>query len=453
MKARWTIWATVLVALTIGTPAAAKVTAAEAAKLGKDLTPLGATVAGNESGSIPAWEGGITKPPDDYQPGRRLSNPFANDKPLLTITSDNFRTYEANLSPGQIALFERYPETFRMPVYPSRRTASLPQRIYDRTIANATTAMLTEDGNGVMKAGEGIPFPVPNNGLEAIWNHLMRYRGKTMRLITGQATPTPEGDYVVVHLKEDVLWEYHQPGATTETVNNVLSYFLQEVMSPPRLAGQFILVQETLNQATGPRKAWSYNPGLRRVRRAPNIAYDNAGTASDGQRTNDQHDMFNGAPDRYDWTLVGKQELYIPYNSYKLYSDRNTVKDIMRPGHMNPDLTRYELHRVWVVEATLKDGTRHIYARRTFYIDEDSWQVAIVDYYDGRDQIWRISEGHVLNFYNVPLVWALTIAVYDVQNGRYIVNGLPIENTKVEFDVPMKHARFTPQALRKLGRR
>ncbi len=452
MKARWIIGTTVLVALTTVIPAAAKVTAAEAARLGNDLTPLGATVAGNASGSIPAWEGGITKPPANYQPGARLPDPFADDKPLFTITGDNFRSYEANLSPGQIALFERYPKTFRMRVYPSRRSASLPQRIYDRTIANATTATLTEDGNGVMNAGEGIPFPIPKNGLEAIWNHLMRYRGKTTRQITGQATPTADGNYVVVRLKEDLLWAYYQPGATTETVDNVLAYFIQEVMSPPRLAGQVLLVHETLNQAAEPRKAWVYNPGQRRVRRAPNIAYDNPGTASDGQRTNDQHDMFNGAPDRYNWTLVGKQELYIPYNSYKLHSN-HPIDDILKPSHMNPDLVRYELHRVWVVDARLKEGTRHIYARRTFYIDEDSWQVAIVDHYDGRDQIWRVNEGHVINFYQVPLVWTSTVAAYDVQNGRYIVNGLAVENTIVEFDVPMKHQRFTPQALRKLGRR
>ncbi len=452
MKARWIIGTTVLVALTTVIPAAAKVTAAEAAKLGKDLTPLGATVAGNASGSIPAWEGGITKPPAKYQPGARLPDPFADDKPLFTITGDNFRSYEANLSPGQIALFERYPKTFLMRVYPSRRSASLPQRIYDRTIANATTATLTEDGNGVMNAGEGIPFPIPKNGLEAIWNHLMRYRGKTTRQITGQATPTADGNYVVVRLKEDLLWAYYQPGATTETVDNVLAYFIQEVMSPPRLAGQILLVHETLNQAAEPRKAWVYNPGQRRVRRAPNIAYDNPGIASDGQRTNDQHDMFNGAPDRYNWTLVGKQELYIPYNSYTLHSN-HPIDDILKPSHMNPDLVRYELHRVWVVDARLKEGTRHIYARRTFYIDEDSWQVAIVDHYDGRDQIWRVNEGHVINFYQVPLVWTSTVAAYDVQNGRYIVNGLAVENTIIEFDVPMKHRRFTPQALRKLGRR
>ena len=340
-----------------------------------------------------------------------------------------------------------------MPVYRTRRTASLPPRIYDRTIANATTAMLTEDGNGVMNAAEGIPFPIPKNGLEAIWNHLLRYRGKSLRRTSGQASPTANGAYVMVRLDEDVLWAYQQPGATTATIDNMLAYFLQKVTSPPRLAGNILLVHETLNQTAEPRKAWIYNPGRRRVRRAPNIAHDNPGTASDGQRTSDQLDMFNGAPDRYVWTLEGKQELYIPYNSYKLHSDRNRFDDIVKPGHINPDLTRYELHRVWVVEARLKEGTRHIYPRRTFHIDEDSWQAAIVDHYDGRDQIWRVSEAHVINYYEVPLVWTTAMTVYDLQNGRYLVNGLANEYEMIRFNVPLGREKFTPETLRQLGRR
>ena len=72
---------------------------------------------------------------------------------------------------------------------------------------------------------------------------------------------------------------------------------------------------------------------------------------------------------------------------------------------MNPDHLRYELHRVWVVDATLKKGERHIYKRRTFYIDEDSWQILLVDQYDNRDQLWRVSEGHAITYYDLPTVW------------------------------------------------
>ena len=307
----------------------------------------------------------------------------------------------------------------------------------------------------MLNAAEGIPFPIPRNGLEAIWNHLMRYRGKTTTGVSGQAVPTANGSYNVVRIAERALFAYQQPGATTETIDNKLVYFLQEVLSPPRLAGNLTLVHETLNQAAEPRKAWIYNPGRRRVRRAPNVAYDNPGTASDGQRTNDQFDMFNGAPDRYHWTLVGKRELYIPYNSYRLHSDRIRHDDILKPGHINPDLTRYELHRVWVVEAKVKEGTRHIYARRTFYLDEDSWQIAGVDQYDGRGDLWRVSEAHIINFYQIPLTWTTMMTIYDLQNGRYLANGLDNEPGYqiTRFDLPMTRSEFTPAALRRKGRR
>ena len=436
-----------------GLPVSAGVTAEEAARLGADLTPLGAEAAGNSAGTIPPWQGGITRVPADYQPGMHHPDPHPEDQPLFVITAENVREHEAHLSPGQVALFKRYPDTFRMPVYPSRRTASLPQKIYERTIANATTATLTEQGNGVLNAAEGIPFPIPKSGLEAVWNHLLRYRGTTLSSAAGQATPTADGSYVMVRLKEDIIWAYHQPGATTSTIDNKLAYFRQEVLSPPRLAGQQLLVHETLNQAVEPRKAWSYNPGQRRVRRAPNVAYDNPGTASDGQRTNDQSDIFNGAPDRYDWTLVGKKELYIPYNSYRLHSDQNSFDDILHPGHLNPELTRYELHRVWVVEARVKEGMRHIYARRTFFLDEDSWQIAIADQYDGRGEIWRVSEAHTINYYQVPLVWSTATTVYDLQNGRYLAQGLSNEYEPARFDHSLERSSFTPEALRQHGRR
>ena len=451
---QWAIPTAAFMALAIlTTPVAAGVTDEEAARLGGELTPMGATAAGNEAGTIPPWEGGITRAPDGYEPGMHHPDPFAEDRPLFTITADNYPEHEAHLSPGQVAMFQRYPETFRMPVYPTRRSASLPQRMYDRTIANATTARLTEHGNGVLDAAEGIPFPIPKNGLEAVWNHLLRYRGNTLVTNSGQAVLTADGNYVMVRLKEEILWAYHQPGATTSTIENKLAYFRQEVMTPPRLAGQILLVHETLNQTAELRKAWVYSPGLRRVRRAPNVAYDNPGTAADGQRTNDQSDTFNGAPDRYEWTLVGKKELYIPYNSYRLHSDQNNFDDILKPGHINPELTRYELHRVWVVDARVKQGTRHIYARRTFYLDEDSWQIAIADHYDGRGEIWRVTEAHTINYYEVPLTWTTALTIYDLQNGRYLAMGLDNEYDLPSFDVPLDRREFTPEALRALGRR
>jgi len=434
-------------------PIQAAVSAEEAAKLNNELTPMGAVRAGNEAGTIPAWTGGITELPEGYQAGIRHVDPFASDQILFTITAANMAQYKDHLAPGQIAMFERYPDTWKMHVYPTRRSASYPQRIYDKAIENASRAQLSEGDNGVLNATEAIPFPIPKKGVETIWNHLLRYRGETFHRIYGQTAPTAGGSYTMVTIDEKVLFPYAVPGATIETINNRSLYFLQIVTAPPRLAGEILLVHDTLDQIKEPRKAWKYNPGQRRVRRAPNIAYDNPGTASDGQRTSDQLDMFNGAPDRYDWQLEGKKEIYVPYNSYKLYSDKLKYKDILQAGHINPEFLRYELHRVWVTKATVKEGTSHVYAGRTFYFDEDSWQAVLVDQYDKRDQIWRVSEAHTANIYEIPLVGPVVEVHYDLQNGRYIALGMSNEGPIYEFGLELSEQDFTPAAIRRKGRR
>ena len=235
--------------------------------------------------------------------------------------------------------------------------------------------------------------------------------------------------------------------------NNILCYFEQKITSPARLAGTILMVHETLDQVVQPRKAWSYNTGQRRVRRAPNVADDNPGTASDGMRTTDQLDMFNGSPDRYDWKLLGKKEMYVPYNSYKLHSDKLKVSDIIKPLHINQDLTRYELHRVWVVDASLKSGKRHIYKKRRFYIDEDSWSVLSVDQYDNQDRMWRVSEAHSINYYDL-LSFFTTLDVHtDILSGRYLAHGLDNENDMYDFEYQTKASDYTPASLRRRGRR
>ncbi len=315
--------------LAASSAAQAKVSQAEAAKLGNELTPMGAIRAGNAAGTIPAWTGGITQPPSGYQPGMHHPDPFPGDQPIATITSDNVEQYADKLSPGQIAMFKRYPEPWRMPIYPTRRSASYPKSVYERAIANATTAELANNGNGVVNAGGGVPFPIPKEGVEVIWNHILRYRGETIDQIIGQAAPTAGGAYTLVKIAQKIYFPYYQKGATLKSINNRFAYFLQTVTAPARLAGTILLVHETVDQVSEPRKAWTYNPGQRRVRRAPNVAYDNPGTAADGQRTTDMFDIFNGAPDRYEWTLVGRKEMYIPYNSYKLHSDKLKYSDII----------------------------------------------------------------------------------------------------------------------------
>jgi hypothetical protein len=424
----------------------------EIAKLGNDLTPMGAVKAGNAEGTIPAWEGGLSKPPADWKPGMHYVDPFAGDKILFTITGENVDKYRDKLSPGQIALLETYP-SYKMNVYPTHRSAAFPQRIYDKTIANAATATLVEGGNGVTGAINGIPFPIPKNGVEAIWNHLLRYRADSAARTIGQAAPTRGGSFTLVEFSDEFFMLYSMAGKTEADLNNRILFFRQEVMAPARLAGGILLVAETLNQVAEHRNAWVYNPGQRRVRRAPNVAYDNPGTAADSMRTSDQLDMFNGAPDRYDWELVGKKEIYVPYNSYKLQDPSLKFSDILTPLHINQDHVRYELHRVWVVDATLKEGARHIYKRRTFYLDEDSWQIVVNDTYDNRDQLWRVSEGHAMTYYNVPSLWTSLEVHTDLQAGRYLAIGLNSEFPPYEFDIQRTLDDYTPAALRREGKR
>ena len=422
------------------------------ARLGADLTPLGAERAGNQDGTIPAWTGGITSPPTGYQRGDHHPDPYANDEVLFTITADNLSRYASNVTLGHQAMLKTY-DTFKLNVYPTRRSASAPQRIYDATRRVATSAELTGGGDSVAGSVNGTPFPIPKSGLEVIWNHLLRYRGETISYRNHQAAPTRGGRYTLVKFANAANVLYGHEGITEEQLNNKIILFKSKVLSPARLAGGITLVHETLDQVKEPRSAWVYNPGQRRVRRAPNVAYDNPGLAADGLRTTDNVDMFSGATDRYDWQLVGKQEMYVPYNSYKLHSDSLKYKDILTPLHINPDHLRYELHRVWVVDATLKQGARHLYKRRTFYVDEDSWQVLHVDQYDNRDQLWRVSEGHVINFYEVPTLWTTLEVHTDLQAGRYLALGLYNEIAPPDFGTKMTRADFTPAALRRDGTR
>ncbi|MES2693445.1 MAG: DUF1329 domain-containing protein [Verrucomicrobiota bacterium] len=456
MQLRLSSTFTLALALTsvAATAGRAAVPESEAAKLGDSLTPLGAQKAANADGTIPAWTGGVN-PPAGYKPGSHHPDPFASDQPLYTITAANAAQYAGKLTAGHEALLKAYP-TFKLVVYPTHRSASNPQRIYDAVRKNATTAKLISNGNGFSGALGGVPFPVPTNGLEVVWNTLTRYRGVAASRNIDQAAVERGGGYQLVKFEDEFLFNFARPDLTTQELEsgNTLIYFKQAVMAPARLAGTILLAQETMDQVKEPRRAWVYNAGRRRVTRAPNVAYDNPGTAADGQRTSDQFDMFNGAPDRYEWTLVGKKEIIVPYNAYKLHSDKIKTTDILKPLHINPDLARYELHRVWVVDAKVPSGgPSHLYARRTFYVDEDSWQILVADHYDKQGQMWRVSEAHCINYYDAQVFWSTLETHVDLQNGRYLALGLDNENKMYDFNIKRTPADFTPESLRRDGLR
>lgn len=454
MKKATLISMAVTVALA-STAASAKISSDEATKLTKELTAFGAERGANADGSIPEWTGGITSAPAGYTVGDHHPDPFTGDKILYTVTAKNVDQYKALLTPGQIKLFETYPDTYKMDVYQTRRSASYPEHVYQASINNATKSELVEGGNGIIDASVGIPFPVPKDGLEAIWNHILRYRGEKIVRQGGQAAPTSSGDYTYMGFNDQLMIPYGVKGVDSADLQktNILFKFKQKVTEPARLAGTALLVHETMDQIKTPRQAWTYNTGQRRVRRAPNVAYDAPGTASDGLRTTDDFDMFNGAPNRYTWTLKGKKELLIPYNDYRLHSDKVKYEDVLLPGHINPELVRYEKHRVWVVEANLKSDTRHTYKKRVFFIDEDSWQIAVTDIYDNRDELYRVGVAHGINYYEVPTQWSTLEVFHDLQSRRYIAMGLDNEAKMYDFSAELKDVNFTSSALRREGRR
>jgi hypothetical protein len=346
-------------------------------------------------------------------------------------------------------MFARYAD-YKMIVYPSLRNAFFPEAIERATKRNAATAALkgTDEVDGAVL---GFPFPIPKSGAEVIWNHKMAYRGAALRRYNNQAIVRADGSYKISKLIEEIKFKYanlreSNPGT------RILFYYLSELLSPPRVAGQVLLIHETTGVDGSGRDAWLYDPGLGRTNRAPDVGYDNPSIGSDGEQFNDQIDVFNGALDRYDWKLLGKREIYIPYNSFFLISPLVLYKDIIRPGHINQNLLRYELHRVWVVEATLKPGQRHQFSRRTFYVDEDGWAIAAVDCYDDRGQLWKVQESELLTVPFAPTVSGVAEAIYDLQSGRYFLTALQNEDRFIDFQVNYKDEYFAPGDLAQKSR-
>ncbi|AXQ29804.1 DUF1329 domain-containing protein [Solimonas sp. K1W22B-7] len=432
----------------------AKVPAAEAARL-KDgtLMPLGGEKKANADGSIPAWDGGLKTAPAGWTNGKYLVDPFPEDKPLFTITRDNLAQYKAKLGAGQVAMFERYPKTYRMPVYPTRRTMINAPHLYDAAYNNALNATLSDDGDNLQNAVGAAPFPIPKTGQEVIWNHKLKNSGVSVVRPNAKIPVNQDGSFTPGMVLESVFNPIALPGMTYESLGNVAFYYMALYKKPTRNAGTINLAHSTLNQRKEPQKVWEYNPGQRRLRRAPALAYDYPDPGSDGLTTIDQIDTFNGALDRYTWKLVGKQEMYIPYNAYRIHSDKLKYKDIVRPGHINQEQARYELHRVWVVEANLKSGTSHAYAKRRFYLDEDGWQIVAAENYDARGQLWRVQEDHSLVFYSKddPRQMPVLDVSYDLLSGRYLLQQINNEDGEIK-DSKFPKGHFEPDNMQNLAK-
>jgi len=397
------LWAGTLLAMAVGSAWAA-VGADEAKKLGTSLTAVGAEMAGNADHSIPEYTGGLNTPPAGYKKGSGVRpDPFASEKPLYSITAANMASYEGKLTAGTKELLKRF-KTMRVDVYPSHRTMAYPKFVLDNTLKNATSVKTTDEGLAVTGTYAGIPFPIPKRrGQEVMWNHILRYTGPTVETKYDSVNVDSSGRAVLATTGE-IFFEtpyYDTKRSGVSGADDI--YFRVKIAytAPARRAGESLLVQDYVNPIKNGRKAWQYLPGQRRVKLAPDIAYDTPNPGAAGESTYDEAWVFNGAMDRYDWKLLGKKEMLVPYNSYKLMAAKDSFA-VTTPGHLNPDFVRWELHRVWEVEATLKAGKRHIYAKRVFYVDEDSWIAVASDQYDARGQLFRSGFNFTKDNYDLP---------------------------------------------------
>lgn len=435
----------------ISAPALAAVSAQQAAELGgAKLTPVGAQRAGTDDGQIPAWskkQPKLMAAVKDLKPGEFYPNLFKGEAALFQINHDNYKQYAEHLTVGQVAMLKRYP-AYYLNVYPTHRTALFPDSVYKSTIDNATTAKL-DGADKLTGASAGFPFPIPKNGAQVIWNHKVRYRGNSVEQTSNIISVAQDGDFQVSGFEQTVKFFYGNTEDAAARKSGVILKLLRHVISPPRLAGRYNLVIDKLD---GGRDAWLYSPGQKRILQAPTIQFDTPVASSDGLIAADQSDMFNGSMRQYNWKLAGKKQVYIPYNNYALQQPNLKYSQLLQEGHLNPENQRYELHRVWIVEATLKQGAGNQIHRRRFYVDEDSWTIAAVDCYDARNQLWRYQEGHILPLLHNKVVFPAPTIVYSLNSGRYALQNLTNEAPYfARFDVPVARAFFTPQHMKRLG--
>ena len=430
------------------TVAMAGVTTDEAATLKSTLNPLGGEKAGNKDGSIPAWTGGLATPVPGFVNGGRRPDPFAADKPLYSVTAKNMAQYAAKLSEATKVLLQKYPDTYRIDVYPSRRTAAAPQFVYDNTFGNATRAKLIEGSAGPIASDAygGVPFPIPKSGAEVMLNHMMRWRGESVHLEFNSYFSTPEGKRVqVIDSRIDDQFPYYYPDRSPKKFNGEYRLIRSINAGPPIRAGEAIVGRYNVDESKT--SLWMYLTGQRRVRKLPNACCDTPSGFSSGIAAFDEVETFTGRLDRFDWKLVGKQEMLIPYNSNRTMVPNKDL-EVVGPHHLNPDHVRWELHRVWIVEATLKNGQRHVSPKSRYYVDEDSWIAVMADRWDANGRLARAVFSIPIAMPDMPAQVSTVWGVYDLISGSMFVNFLQNEK-KMQTKVisRQKDDVFTPDAL------
>lgn len=426
----------------------------EISQLGTTLTPLGAIKAGNADGSIPAWDGGLCSAPAGYKPimgakgGSPYVDPFASEKPLYSVTAANLAQYKDKLDEGTLELFKRYPDSFRVDVYPTHRTACYPQWVYDNTIKNVKNPKLVGDAPGLEGAHAQVPFPIPKNGYEAMWNANVKYELPYSEGTQAAYLIDSSGGVSLTSVQKIENRNLYWDNSLDKVPDNQPYWALIASTSQPSAsAGVKQMRFQFLNTQERDAMAWSYVPGQRRVRLAPEFKYDTVSTSSGGILLFDEINGFDGKMDKFDFKLVGRKEMLVPYNTYKAWSVDPEVANT--PKHLNPDVLRWEQHRVWVVEATLKAGERHVQKVKRFLLDEDSWSILVYHSLDQAGKVHHLMYQPSIQMYEKPAYRNGQYVLYDMTKGVYgngSLMGAPKMTGFYEVD-PYPVSFFTSGAL------
>ncbi|HSW07312.1 DUF1329 domain-containing protein [Aquabacterium sp.] len=411
-----------LAALALAVSGACAAQGRDASRLGKDLTPAGGEAAASKDGSIPAYAG-TEAPTAGWAWGKKRLDHWKHkaEAPLYTIDASNVDKYADKLSPGQLALVKQT-KGYKMAVYPTHRSCGVPDFVAENTKKNLATAKLKDNGWALQEAVlPGFPFPLPENGAQAMWNAKMRYRGLAVdykNVITAASPRKGSDEWIKAFSEQTNYFPWGAKGSQLfSKLPQVENYVYFGYNAPAALAGQALAITIYTELPT---ETQYYFPGQRRVRRMPTYAYDAPQIGFENQYTLDEPYVFNGLMDRFDWKLVGKKDMIVPYNAFGAYDfsakfDEVAGKDFLAASHR-----RYELHRVWVVEATVKAGMRHLAPKRTFYLDEDSWNPLVADDYDGQGKLWKVREGYSIPVYETGTCDVSAFAQYNLLEGRYV---------------------------------
>jgi hypothetical protein len=446
MKTRFNLLLTTVFGALVSAPVLAGVSVEQAEQLKTTLTPFGAERAGNQGGTIPAWTGGYTTPFPGDKPGKHRGDPFAAEKPLFSITAQNMDQHAAQLTDGVQAMLKKYPDTYRLDVYPTHRTAAAPQWVYDNTFKNATRGRL--EGDKAENVYGGIPFPIPKTGIEVLWNHVLRWRGESYKVDTDQYQVTANGKKVMISDAVGIFnYPYYFKDSSLEEFAKTQDYYKSRVSTagPPLRAGEVIVGIGNLDGAKD--QSWVYLAGQRRVRKLPNACCDTPSPFSGGLMTFDESDVWWGRLDRFDWSLVGKQEKYIPYNGNK-YWKAGKADEILDQHHLKSEYVRWELHRVWVVEANLRQGQRHSAVKSRYYCDEDTWNCVLADRWDANGQLWKTLWAIPMIIPELPGLVSLPFGFNDLLSGASYMNGV-VNQKQFHYDIMPRYrdTEFSPDSM------